>query len=74
MSVSSSSFSSPWPDPKSPSLSKIDFDVPLAELFKWLDVRDTFQGGNERKQDKAAALALARASSASSSTCIDHKK
>ena len=55
-----SSFSSPWPDPNSPLLSKIDFGVPLVELFKWLDVRDTLLGANERKQDIAAALALAR--------------
>ena len=54
-----SSFSSPWPDPNSPVLSKIDFGVPLVELFKWLDVRDTL-GGNERKQDTKAALVLAR--------------
>ncbi len=60
MSVSSSSFSSPWPDPNSPILSKIDFGVPLLELFKWLDVRDTLLGRNERKQDITAALALAR--------------
>ncbi len=55
-----SSFSSPWPDPNSPVLSKIDFGVPLVELLKWLDVRDTFFGQNCRKQDIAAALALAR--------------
>ncbi len=55
-----SSFSSPWPDPNSPVLSKIDFGVPLVELFKWLEVRDTLLGHNERKQDIAAALALAR--------------
>ncbi len=55
-----SSFSSPWPDPNSPLLSKIDFGVPLVELFKWLDVRDTFLGDNLRKQDITAALALAR--------------
>ncbi len=60
MSVSSSSFSSPWPDPNSPVLSKIDFGVPLVELFKWLDVRDTFLGDNCKQQDIAAALALAR--------------
>ncbi len=53
-------FSSPWPDPNSPVLSKIDFGVPLVELFKWLDVRDTLLEQNERKQDVAAALALAR--------------
>ncbi len=56
----SSSFSSPWPDPSSPVLSKIDFGVPLVELFKWLDVRDTLLGENYKKQDITAALALAR--------------
>ncbi len=56
----SPSFSSPWPDPNSPILTKIDFGVPLVELFKWLDVRDTLLGRNERKQDITAALALAR--------------
>ncbi len=55
-----SSFSSAWPDPNSPVLSKIDFDVPLVELIKWVDVRDTLLGHNERKQDIIAALALAR--------------
>ncbi len=55
-----SSFSSPWPDPNSPVLSKIDFGVPLVELFKWLDVRDTLLGENYKKQDITAALALAR--------------
>ena len=55
-----SSFSSPWPDPYSPVLSKIDFGVPLVELFKWLDVRDTLLGQNCTKQDITAALALAR--------------
>ncbi len=55
-----SSFSSPWPDPNSPVLSKIDFGVPLVELFKWLDVRDTLLGQNCKEQDIAAALALAR--------------
>ncbi len=54
-----SSFSSPWPDPNSPVLSKIDFGVPLVELFNWLDVRDTLLGANERKQDVTAALTLA---------------
>ena len=54
-----SSFSSPWPDPNSPVLSKIDFGVPLVELFKWLDVRDTLLGQNKRKQDITAALTLA---------------
>ncbi len=55
-----SSFSSPWPDTNSPILSKIDFGVPLLELFKWLDVRDTLLGQNKRKQGISAALALAR--------------
>ncbi len=55
-----SSFSSPWPDPNSHVLSKIDFGVPLVELFKWLDVRDTLLGDNFKKQDITAALALAR--------------
>ncbi len=55
----SSSFSSPWPDPNSSVLSKIDFGVPLVELFKWLDVRDTLLGDNFKKQDIKAALALA---------------
>ena len=54
------SFSSSWPDPKSPVLSKIDFGVPLVELIKWLDVRDTFLGKNNKKQDIKKALALAR--------------
>ncbi len=58
--MASSSFSSPWPDPNSPVLSKIDFGVPRPELFKWLDIRDTFLGQNKRKQDITAALALAR--------------
>ncbi len=53
-------FSSPWPDPNSPVLSKINFGVPLVELFKWLDVRDTLLGHNYKKQDITAALALAR--------------
>ncbi len=52
-------FSSPWPDPNSHVLSKIDFGVPLVELFKWLDVRDTLLGLNYKKQDITAALALA---------------
>ncbi len=56
----SSSFSSPWPDPNSPVLSKIDFGFPLVELFKWLDVRDTLLGHNFKEQDITAALALAR--------------
>ena len=54
-----SSFSSPWPDPNSPVLSKIDFGLPLVELLKWLDVRDTLLGQNKKKQDITAALALA---------------
>ena len=49
-----------WPDPNSSVLSKIDFGVPLVELFKWLDVRDTLLGENYKKQDITAALALAR--------------
>ena len=55
-----SSFSSAWPDPNSPILSKIDFGVPLVELFKWLNVRDTLLGANFKEQDITAALALAR--------------
>ncbi len=35
-------FSAPWPDPNSPILSKMDFGVPLTELFKWLEIRDIF--------------------------------
>ncbi len=55
------SFSSIWPDPKSPILSKIDFGVPLVELFKWLDIRDTLLGVNYyKKKDITSALALAR--------------
>ncbi len=57
--MASSSFSSPWPDPNSPVLSKIDFGVPLVELFKWLDIRDTLLGDNWKKQDITSALALA---------------
>ncbi len=60
MSVSSYSFSSRWPDPNSLVLSKIDFGVPLVELFKWLDVHDTLRGENFKEQDIKAALALAR--------------
>ncbi len=60
MSVSSPSFSSRWPDPNSPILSKIDFGAPLVELFKWLDVRDRLFGLNNTEQDIAAALTLAR--------------
>ncbi len=59
-SCPSSSFSSPWPDPNSSVLSKIDFGVPLVELFKWLDVRDIFLGQNLKEQDIPVALALAR--------------
>ncbi len=55
-----SCFSSSWPDPHSPVLSKIDFGVPLVDLFKWLDVRDTFLDQNGRKHDITKALALAR--------------
>ncbi len=54
------SFSSIWPDPKSPILSKIDFGVPLVELFKWLDIRDTLLGVNHKEHGITAALALAR--------------
>ena len=54
------SFSSSWPDPNSSVLSKIDFGVPLVELFKWLDVRDIFLGLNRKGQNVTAALALAR--------------
>ncbi len=53
-------FSRPWPDPNSPVLSKIDFGVPLVELFKWLEVRDTLLGVNKKEQDITKALALAR--------------
>ncbi len=61
MSVSSfSSFSSHWPDINSSVLSKISFGVPLVELLKWLDVRDTLLGQNYKKQDITASLALAR--------------
>ncbi len=49
-----------WPDPNSPVLSKIDFGVPLAELFKRLDIRDTLLGDNWKEQDITAALTLAR--------------
>ncbi len=49
-----------WPDLDSPVLSKIDFDVPLIELCKWLEIRDTFLGLNEREQDVTKALGLAR--------------
>ncbi len=34
--------------------------MPLVELFKWLNVRDTFLGQNHKKQDIAADLALVR--------------
>ncbi len=59
LQMASSFFSSPWPDPNSPVLSKIDFGVPLVELFKWLDVRDTLLGDNFKKQDITKACALA---------------
>ncbi len=55
-----SRFPSLWPDPNSPVLSKIDFGVPLVELFKWLEVRDTLLGVNYKKKNIKAALALAR--------------
>ncbi len=58
--MSVSSFSSPWPDPNSPVLSKIEFGVPLVELFKWLEVRDILLGDNDKEQDITSALALAR--------------
>ena len=54
------SFSAPWPNPNSRVLANIDFGVPLVEVFKWLEVRDTFLGQNGKKQDITAALALAR--------------
>ena len=52
-------FSRTWPNPNSPILSKIDFGVPVEELFKWLEIRDTFLGQNCKKQDVKRALALA---------------
>ncbi len=55
-----SSFSSPWPDPNSPVLSKINLGVPLPELFKWLEVRDTLLGHNFKTQDITKAVALAQ--------------
>ncbi len=55
-----SSFSSPWPDPNSHVLSKIDFGLPLVELFKWLCIVDALLGHNYKKQDITAALTLAR--------------
>ncbi len=57
-----SSFSSPWPDPNSPVLAKINFGVPVSDLLLWLDIRDTFLGHNGKKfkQDIRAALARAR--------------
>ena len=58
--MASSSFSSPLPYPNSLVLSKIDFGVPLVELFKWLDVRDTLLGQSNKKKDITAALAMAR--------------
>ncbi len=60
MSSCSSIASSPWPDPNSPLLSKIDFGVPLVELFKWLDVRDALFGTNRTDQDVKKGLLLAR--------------
>ncbi len=60
MASFSSSFSSPLPYPNSLVLSKIDFGVPLVELFKWLDVRDTLLGQSNKKKDITAALAMAR--------------
>ncbi len=60
-SSSDSSFSSPWPDPNSPVLAKINFGVPVSDLLLWLDIRDTFlgHGGKKFKQDIRAALARA---------------
>ncbi len=58
MSVSFSS--SIWPDPQSPVLSKIDFGVPLVELFKWLEVRDYLLGQNSKDRDIPFAVELAR--------------
>ena len=52
-------FPAPWPDPNSRVLANIDFGVPLVEVFKWLEVRDTFLGQNGKKQDITAAVALA---------------
>ena len=54
------SFSSPWPDPNSPVLSKINFGVPVSDLLLWLDIRDTFLGQNKKEQNIAAALHLAQ--------------
>ncbi len=54
------SFSAPWPDQNSPVLSKINFGVPLPELFKWLEVRDTLLGHNFKTQDITKAVALAQ--------------
>ncbi len=56
-SYSYSSFSSPWPNPNSPVLSKIDFGVPLSDLLLWLD---TFLGDNGKNRDIRAALNLAQ--------------
>ncbi len=57
---SCSSFSSPWPDPNSPILAKINFGVPVSDLLLWLDIRDTFLGQNEKEQDIMLALNLAQ--------------
>ena len=38
------SFASPWPDPNSPVLAKLNFGVPLVQHFGWLEVRDTLVG------------------------------
>ena len=54
------SFYAPWPDPNSPVLSKVNFGVPLVELFKWLDVRDALLQQNYKKHDIKKALAIAR--------------
>ena len=60
VTMTSVSFSAPWPDSNSPALSKIDFGVPLTDLLLWLCVRDTFLGQNNKNQDITKALTLAR--------------
>ncbi len=56
-----SSFSSPWPDPNSPILAKINFGFPVSDLLLWLDIRDTFLGiATCKKQDIMLALNLAQ--------------
>ena len=54
------SFSSPWPNPNSSILSKINFGVPVSEVLLWLQARDTFLGENGKKQDIMLALNLAQ--------------